>query len=361
VLSSCDVGVGVPGPFTLNTPVSLKCAVWEAELSEDWNKVFILNGISYGFQIIDRPCTLGDVVCRNYTSCLLDSRELVEAQITKEILLGRYVKTVRRPSIISSLGAIPKNASSIRLIHDLSRPGGGVNQFGVDSAVKYSSLDDALKLIVPGSYLAKIDLKEAYRHIPIHPDCYDLTGLQWTFVGHSSPTFLYDARLPFGSSLSCKVFQAISDAIVRMCNQRGFVTISYLDDFMVIAASKLECEDALCGLTELVESLGLVINQDKVVLPSQQMTFLGIFIDCVNRTLSLPHDKLVKLKAYLEGWSCKMKATKREVQSLVGKLNWAAKVVRGGRTFLRNLINLIPKVEGCGGERGYQLVAKGFD
>jgi hypothetical protein len=130
-----------------------------------------------------------------------------------------------------------------------------------------------------------------------------------------------------------------------MFSQRGFVTISYLDDFMIIAASKLECENALCCLIELVESLGLVINQDKVALPAQKMTFLGIYIDCVERTLALPHDKLVKLKAYLEGWSGKLKATKREVQCLVGKLNWAAKVVRGGRTFLRNLINLFTKVE----------------
>jgi hypothetical protein len=333
------------GPLLLNTPVSLSRAVWESELSGDWNKVFIMNGISYGFQIIDRPCTLSDVICKNYRSCLLESRELVEAQINKEVMLGRYVKTDVRPSIVSSLGAIPKNETSIRLIHDLSRPGGGVNQFGVESSVKYSSLDDALKLIEPGSYLAKIDLKEAYRHIPIHPDCYDLTGIQWTFAGHTSPTFLYDARLPFGGSLSCFIFQSVSDAIIRMFNRRGLVAISYLDDFMIIAKSECECEFALSSLTLLVESLGLVINQDKVAQPAQQMTFLGIHIDCVKRTLSLPECKLVKLKAFLKTWTNKQKATKKELQCLVGKLNWAARVVRGGRTFLRNLINLIMKVE----------------
>jgi hypothetical protein len=32
------------------------------------------------------------------------------------------------------------------------------------------------------------------------------------------------------------------------------------------------------------------------------------------------------------------------LQSVIGKLNWCARVVRGGRTFLRNLINLLVKV-----------------
>jgi hypothetical protein len=85
-----------------------------------------------------------------------------------------------------------------------------------------------------------------------------------------------------------------------------------------------------------VERLGLEINSDKVAAPAQQMTILGILIDCVSRTLALPEDKLSKLKTLLVTWSHKQKATKREIQSLVGKLNWAAKVVLGGRTFIRN-------------------------
>jgi hypothetical protein len=35
------------------------------------------------------------------------------------------------------------------------------------------------------------------------------------------------------------------------------------------------------------------------------------------------------------------KATKKELQQLIGKLNWAARVVRGGRTFLRRLIDIM--------------------
>ena len=40
-------------------------------------------------------------------------------------------------------------------------------------------------------------------------------------------------------------------------------------------------------------------------------------------------------------WLHKKRATKKELQSLVEKLNWAAKVVRGGHTFLRRLIDIM--------------------
>jgi hypothetical protein len=75
-------------------------------------------------------------------------------------------------------------------------------------------------MIKVGSFLAKIDLQSAYRHVPVHPDCFDMTGLQWTFKGDAGPTFLYDCRLPFGASSSCRIFQALSNAIVRFMKRR---------------------------------------------------------------------------------------------------------------------------------------------
>jgi hypothetical protein len=326
-------------------PVTERLHVWCRELSGDINESFLLHGIEYGFSIIDRPCALENVFCRNYKSVLMDDRVKVEAQIRKEVLLGRYIVVPSPPAVVSSLGAVPKAGSSkIRLIHDLSRPDGGLNRYGVDSSVKYTSLDYALTLLKSDCYLAKIDLSEAYRSIPINSCCFGLTGLQWTFFGHETPTYLYDARLPFGSSLSCRIFQSISDSIVRIMAKKGYLIVSYIDDFMLISDTKVGCDAALAALILLIEDLGLTINWDKVALPSQNMTFLGVNIDCVNRVLSLPAKKLAEAKTLVCSWSRKTKCTKKELQSLIGRLNWCSKVVRGGRTFLRNLIDLLPKV-----------------
>jgi hypothetical protein len=276
---------------------------------------------------------------------LLENFDLVQLQIEKEVSLGRYIISKTCPSVVSSLGAVPKSPGAIRLIHDMSRPDGGINVYGVDSAVHYSTIDDALKLVVPGTYMAKVDLSEAYRSIPTHPSCHRLTGLHWTFAGCTEPTFLYDVRLPFGNSLSCKMFQSLSDSIVRMFNKSGFFAISYIDDFLVVSDSESKCKLALDCLVNLIEKLGLVINWKKVTQPAQRVVFLGVDIDCCNRTLSLPSKKLAEVKSLLTKWYSKRKCTKRELQCLIGSLNWCARVIRGGRTFCRNLINLLCKVD----------------
>ena len=74
----------------------------------------------------------------------------------------------------------PSLVKKVRIIHDLSRPVGGVNMYGVDSSVHYSTIDNAISFIKPGSYLAKNDLSEAYHSVPIHPYCHELTGLKWS-------------------------------------------------------------------------------------------------------------------------------------------------------------------------------------
>jgi hypothetical protein len=68
--------------------------------------------------------------------------------------------------------------------------------------------------------------------------------------------------------------------------------------------------------------------------------FLGVYIDCLNRTLSLPDQKVNDLYELLKRSIRRKKMTKLEIQKLLGKLNWAARVIKGGRTFMRRLIDL---------------------
>ena len=53
---------------------------------------------------------------------------------------------------------------------------------------------------------------------------------------------MYDSRLPFGSALSCSVFQSCSDAIVRIARRHGHKIVSYIDDFMIVADDEISCK-----------------------------------------------------------------------------------------------------------------------
>jgi hypothetical protein len=139
-----------------------------------------------------------------------------------------------KPQIVSSLGVVPKPNGDIRIIHDLSRAHGGVNHYATETSVMYATLDRALTFIIPGSHLAKVDLKDAYRAVPLHTSCFPLTGLSWKFTGQDTLTYIYDARLPFGAAKSCRIFQTLTDSVVHMMASRNFQVIGYLDDFLCV-------------------------------------------------------------------------------------------------------------------------------
>jgi hypothetical protein len=271
--------------------------------------------------------------CRNNKSSIVTSKEESELQIKTEIELGRYVVTPIAPYVVSALGAIPKKDKKVRLIHDLSRPHGGVNVHTTDTSVVYSTIDDAVKLIKPGSYIAKVDLKSAYRSVPIHSSSFPYMGLSWRFGSDEKVTYFYDCRLPFGASRSCRVFQAISNAIVRILQREIFHCISYIDDFLVVGETKELCQKALDFLLELIPLLGLEVNWDKVSGPETTLSFLGVQIDCICQTLSLPVEKLAEIKVLLAKWQNKKRFCKKDLQRLIGKLSWCSRVVVGGRTF----------------------------
>jgi hypothetical protein len=331
-----------------NNPLSssLILDVWDRELQGDPDRDFLLEGVRSGFHIIDREAALHTASMNNYKSATDRSvRGKVEAQIISEIEEGRYVVTSSKPTIVSALGAIPKaGTDEIRLIHDCSQPSGlAVNDYAsLDEGTRYQSVQDAVRILKPGSFLAKVDLKSAYRSVPVHPSNWQALGLQWCFHGDLEPTFMYDTRLPFGSKLAPGIFHRLTQAVCRMLQRKGIRgIIVYLDDFLVVADSYEECLRALNALWGLLRCLGFAISWGKVEGPTQAITFLGIRIDSVAFTLELPEPKLEDLRSCINSFQGRKRASLHSLQQLAGKLNWACQVVRGGRTYLRRVLDVI--------------------
>ena len=88
----------------------------------------------------------------------------------------------------------------------------------------------ALELHVgPSAQLAKIDIKNAYRIILVHPDNRPLLGMSWG-------NHLYvDKALPFGLRSAAKLFNAIADTLEWIAKHMGIeFQRHYLDDFITI-------------------------------------------------------------------------------------------------------------------------------
>ena len=260
-----------------------------------------------------------------------------------ELEEGRYVQVTSPPTIISALGAIPKADGGVRLIHDCSQPEGyGLNDYATqEQAIKYQTVRDACGLLDQGHYMAKIDLKSAYRSVALHPSQYSYTGLQWTFKGEQTPRFLVDTRLPFGARLSPSHFHRLTQAVQRMIQRRNINCIVYLDDFLITSPTFDQCKSDLSTVISLLRSLGWSIAWNKVTGPSQTLTFLGIDINTINMSLSLPQAKVEIYKCVLRDFLTRSRASQKQLQRLLGKLSWASTVVQGGRVYQQRLLDLL--------------------
>ena len=252
----------------------------------------------------------------------------MEKKIKEELRNRRYKIVTKKPLLVSALGAIPKpGKSAIRIIHDASRPkNSSLNDHAWHELFSYQRIQDAVDIIKPGYFLAKVDLAAAYRSVKIHESNHVATGLKWTFARDGAPTYMVDTRLPFGAKRSCEIFNDLGQAVRDIMRSHGYPSIvNYFDDFLVIGESYGACKVTLDKLLALLRRLGFAINYDKVAGP-----------------LELPEQKLTELKDLLVTENQAKKLTKRQLQSLAGKLNWASQCIQGGRTFMRKILNAIP-------------------
>ena len=279
----------------------------------------------------------------------LANEAVVQERISVEVRAGRLLGPL--PARLSSLvhvspvGLVPKahQANSWRMIVDLSHPPHGSVNDGIRRelcSLCYASVDDAVRIIQHlgrGAELVKLDIKDAYRIVPVHPADYHLLGIRW-----EGATYV-DRALPFGLRSAPKIFSAVADVIAWACTQMGIsYHLHYLDDFLLLGApgAQLGARNLDIALRTF-HLLGVPVAAHKTEGPSTVLTFLGILIDTGRFELRLPPEKLARLQETLQSWSGKRSCTRKELESLLGRLSHAATVVRQGRTFLRQLFPLL--------------------
>lgn len=78
--------------------------------------------------------------------------------------------------------------------------------------------------------MAKVDLKSAYRSVPISSHSQRVTRLKRQFGKQT--VYLRDTKLCFGSKLAPGIFHRLTQAVRGMLKRHGLaVTVVYLDDF----------------------------------------------------------------------------------------------------------------------------------
>ena len=181
---------------------------------------FILDGLEQGFRI---GFQRGSALIQAGRNMPCPDASVVDEYLRREMSLNRLIKLNKQEARslgvhCSPMGMIPKKSKpgSWRLIVDLSAPEGRSVNDGIRrdmSSLSYMSVDLVASRILKlgkGTELAKVDIKQAYRLVPVHPADRRRLGVQW------QNTVYVDKCLPFGLRSAPILFSAVADAIQGM-------------------------------------------------------------------------------------------------------------------------------------------------
>ena len=338
---------------TIRTPVSaekLEFLLNEAGYDKGKTK-FLVDGFKRGFSLKfkgDRKVTRK---APNLKFTVGDKIELWN-KVMKEVKEGRYAGPYVKPPfkhyIQSPIGLVPKdNGTKTHLIFHLSYPRNKEKQ-SVNSntpkkfcTVKYSDFDQAVRLCLkegPGCYISKTDLTSAFRQLAIRKKDWKLLVMKAQCPLDGKIYYFVDKCLPFGHSISCALFQKLSNALSFLAERKNKkVNVNYLDDFLFAALQEFLCNSNMDNFIEICHKIGLPISPEKTVRADTVMTFLGLLINTELQMVCIPLEKLRKLHDILDSILSKRKLTLKMLQSLCGHLNFVCRAIVPGRAFTRRL------------------------
>ena len=319
---------------------------------------FLLDGFRNGFDIGYRGETNIQQTAPNL-KFVIGNKTILWNKVMKEVEAKRYAGPFPdipySEYIQSPIGLVPKDGGKkTRLIFHLSYPkksGLSVNENTPTelSKVKYKDFDQAVRLCLKlvkedGStvtiYFGKSDMSNAFRNLPIKESCWKFLVMKAQSPLDGKTYFFVDKCLPFGASISCKIFQAFSDAVAFLVlHQTKQENVNYLDDYLFLALLKALCNLQLDTFLDICNQINFPVSLEKTVWATPIITFLGLVIDGINKRIRIPVEKINRALHMIQVLLRRpnKKATLREVQKLTGFLNFLGKAIVPGRAFTRRM------------------------
>ncbi|KAI2655623.1 Transposon Ty3-G Gag-Pol polyprotein [Labeo rohita] len=226
--------------------------------------------LGYAIQFARRPPKFRGVLT---TSVQGPNTAVLRAEIAVLLAKGA-IETVpsaeMKKGFYSPYFIVPKKGGGLRPILDLRV----LNRALLKLPFKMLTLKHILTCVRVQDWFVAIDLKDAYFHVSILPR--HRPFLRFAFEGRA---YQYKV-LPFGLSLSPRVFTKVAEAALSPLREMGIRILNYLDDWLILAHSwDLVCVHRDMVLNHLAQ-LGLRVNWEKSkTLPAQRISFLGVELD----------------------------------------------------------------------------------
>ncbi len=144
--------------------------------------------------------------------------------------------------------------------------------------------------------------------------------------------------LPFGLSLSPRVFTKVVEGALTPLREVGVSILNYLDDWLILAQSREQLSDHRDLVLRHLSQLGLRVNWEKSKLsPVQRISFLGVELDSVSMTARLTEERAQAVLNCLSSLRGRNVVPLKQFQRLLGHMASAAAVTPLGLLHMRPL------------------------
>jgi hypothetical protein len=298
---------------------------WGQFTKDPWILEVVSDGLK--LDLIERPVQVIEPCNMSFG----ESQTILCNEEIANLLKKGAVSEVANPVFISSLFVIPKKSGGFRPVINLK----GLNQYVTHHHFKMEGLSFLKHLVQPGDWLAKLDLKDAYFTVPMHLSDQELLQFRW-----QGKVYQFNC-LPFGLSSAPWAFTKLLKPLVAFFRERGIRLVIYLDDILILGSSKEKLTEDVGLVRSVLESVGFIVNEEKSSCePSQNIEFLGLIVDTIAMSLSLPQPKVKSVITSCRKLISLSKPSLREIASVMGNFSWAIPAVPFARAHYRNLQRL---------------------
>jgi hypothetical protein len=249
--------------------------------------------------------------------------------------LGVVTRCRSKYILLSRLFPVPKPDGTARPILDLRF----LNSFVRKLKFKMENFIQLVNLLQPGCYLMKIDIANAFWHLRIPEKFQKFFTFQFL-----NQHFSYQSMM-FGWTSAPRLFTLLMRAVATHLRRQGIVMLVFVDDILVIGATKEICRRSGQALVDLLIDLGFLIKPSKCILsPTTRLEYLGVVVDTQDFTFKILPRKRKSILARVKRTYNALSMHSKHLASLVGQLVALEHVEVRAREKVRFMLELIRSI-----------------
>ena len=258
-----------------------------------------------------------------------EEQRIIDDEIAKLLKRKIIATSDNEPQqFISNVFIREKRDGTFRMILNLKK----LNAFVLTHHFKMESLAMAVSLMTPNCFMASLDYKDAYYSVPIAKEHQKFLKFVWR-------NQLYQfVAMPQGLNCAPQKFTKCLKPAYAALRARGHVSVGYIDDSFLMGPDIKACQRNVLDTAEMFTRLGFIIHPTKSVLvPTQNLQFLGFILDSRSMTVSLPHEKALLIKETCLRVLQSNQLDIRQIAGLIGLMVASFPGVERGPLYYRNL------------------------